>query len=318
MSTLKEFQPRGATHIDRLANLANAWNNSVKQGLNLTPEQLEDYMNGLLVTKGIRKAYLIQNYTNKHNFERILNLQKIFPNLKSFTLNKNTFISCKIITEADIIDNDHIADLLGYKSSCSFNDIDRTKTTYSFSIDATTNKQSTINILCFVVPDMTTKQYAEELTNRIRNTIMMDHKLGEIVMDINLTICTHNSIESLQDKIVDSSYQLTESDIEQIKGDLIFNIANQDSVEQISQCIEYENPIHRGILLSFIATYKYTTLEPLFPIQTSEHYQEILDITQKHFTYIAELFKKTAMKQAVPAGCTREHFQKLDNSLGFT
>ena len=93
MTTLKEFQPQGATHFERLSHLAEAVSRGWKERLDLTDEQLEDYINGMLVITGVRKAYLIQNLSNTHNFKRIEWLKKTFTNLKSLTLRNYTFIS---------------------------------------------------------------------------------------------------------------------------------------------------------------------------------------------------------------------------------
>jgi len=273
-----------------------------------TAFKIEDYINGFLVTQGIRKAYLIQNFSDLSiksdgfsYFTRISNLKRIFPNLTSFTNNNYTFFSLKQLNLNDVDTNEKISNLLGYKSSCKFDDIDRTKTTYSFSIDAITNKSQTIDILTFVVPDMTTKSYAEELTKRIRESILNDPKLQSRILDVQLNVHVHDSIDSLKDKIANPQYTITEKDKDQIKGDLIFNIANPDMTEQIFKHIEFDNPVHRGLLLSFIATYKYTTLEPFFPIQSSGAYQEILEITKKHFTYVSELFKETSVRPTAPS-----------------
>ena len=56
---------------------------------------------------------------------------------------------------------------------------------------------------------------------------------------------------------------------------------NPSSIDKIIKALDYNNPIHRGIILSFIASHEYDTLAPFYPIQNTGFFKEINDIDEK-------------------------------------
>ena len=56
---------------------------------------------------------------------------------------------------------------------------------------------------------------------------------------------------------------------------------NPSSIDKIIKALDYNNPVHRGIILSFIASHEFDTLKPFYPIQNSGYFEEINEIDEQ-------------------------------------
>lgn len=273
----------------------------------------EDYINSLLVVKGIRKAYLIQNFseTDIEIKERIENIQQVFPELQLLTEQNYNYLSLEKLTKKQVNNNDKIAKILHFECGSSFDTINRDEEYIVYNIIVTLNNQQVIHLITYICQDDTTYENAEQLTNKIREVIFNHEYLKNIVEDVKLDMKIISPLSLLVDKIVNPKIRLNEDEIERIR-EFIYNIMNEENYRKIVDIIEYNNPIHRGFILSFIATLEFDPLTPLFPIQLSGYMEEIYDLENKRTELLVSLLKKTSQNQ-MKAGYKNKHKTKKKN-----
>ena len=273
----------------------------------------EDYINSLIVVKGIRKAYLIQNFsdTDIEIKERIENIQQVFPRLQLLINQNYNYLSLEKLTKKQVDNNDKIAKILHFDCSSSFDTINRDEEYIVYNIIVTLTNQQVIHLITYICQDDTTYENAEKLTNKIREVIFNHEYLKNIVKDVELDMKIIQPLSSLVDKIANPKIRLNEDEIERIR-EVIYNIMNKENYDKIVDIIEYNNPIHRGFILSFIATLEFDPLTPLFPLQLSGYMEEIYDIENKRTELLVSLLKKTSQNQ-MKAGYKNKHKTKKKN-----
>lgn len=255
----------------------------------------EDYINSLIVVEGIRKAYLIQNFseTDIEIKKRIENIQQVFSKLQLLTNQNYNYLSLKKLKKKQVDNNDKIAKMLHFDCGSSFDNINIDEEYIVYDIIVTLTNQQVIHLITYICQDDTTYENAKKLTNKIREVIFNHEYLKNIVEDVELDMQIISPLSSLVDKIANPKIRLNEGEIESIRN-VIYNIMNKENYDKIVDIIEYNNPIHRGFILSFIATFKFDPLTPLFPLQLSGYMEEIYDIENKRTELLVSLLKKTS------------------------
>ena len=270
----------------------------------------EDYINSLIVIEGIRKAYLIQNFseTDIEINKRIENIQQVFPKLQLLTDQNYNYLSLEKLTKKQVNNNDKISKLLHFECGSSFDTINRNEDYIVYDIIVTLKNKQITNLITYICQNNTTYENAQQLTDKIRKVIFDHNYLKNIVKDVELDMKIIQPLSSLIDKIANPKIRLNEEEIESIR-DVIYNIMNKENYDKIVDIIEYNNPIHRGFILSFIATLEFDPLTPLFPIQSSGYMEEIYDIENKRTELLVSLLKKTSQNQ-MKGGYKNKHKTK--------
>jgi hypothetical protein len=231
-----------------------------------------DYINSLLVVKGVRDAYLIQNFESSTDAvdERIQKIQEVFPQLKLLKNNNYYFLSLKSLNKADVDNDIKIAHLLRFSCDVDFKDLDRSKETVTYNIVVhIRGRKSPVTIITYICQTKSTMRDAQQLVSEIQKVLPDD----KVVLDVDVNI----PVISLVPKLMNPKYKFTKNEISELNN-IIFNIMNESSYDRILGEIDYNNLLHRGIMLSYIAEHEHDTLQPFYPLQSSGHMKEVYQI----------------------------------------
>tara|TARA_B100000795_G_scaffold268632_1_gene256013 strand:- start:74 stop:901 length:828 start_codon:yes stop_codon:yes gene_type:complete len=243
----------------------------------------EEYINSFLVEKGIRKAYLIQNFeTTTVTVDKLIcDIQTIFPTLKLFKQNNYYYLSIKQLKKEDVDNNVKIASLLRFDSDLDFDDLDREKDMIDYNVNVFLNDTNEpITIITYLCQTNSKKESAEKLVDDIIDILRSDINFKKLVLKVELQINVTVPIMSLVPKLMDNKYKFNDEEKKQL-DDIIFNTWNEISSSKIIENINYDNTLHRGVMLVYISEYKYSILEPLYPLQSSGYMEEIYKIENK-------------------------------------
>ena len=236
----------------------------------------EDYINALLVENKIREAYLIQNFESTTEIidVRIKQIQTIFPKLNLLQNNNYYFLSLKPLKLVDVDNDKKIARLLRFICDVEFKDLDRTKETTSYHINVyLEEEENPITIISYVCQTKRTIKDAEKLVDDIKKILIKEKITSLVKLDVDVNI----PVISLIPKLMNPKYKFTKNEIRELNN-IIFNIMNESSYRRILVEIDFNNLLHRGIMLSYIAEYEHDTLEAFYPLQSSGHMEEVYKI----------------------------------------
>ena len=272
-----------------------------------------DYINSFLVEKGIRDAYLIQNFESNTDVveSRIAEIQTIFPKLKILKTGNYYFLSLKQLKKVDVETDEKISPILRFSCDVKYTDLDRTMETIGYHINVFLKGiEEPLNIISYVCQTTSTIRDAEQLVSDIKKVLMDDINLKKIVLKVELDVVVDMPILSFIPKLMDPKYKFNKEEIEGLNN-IIFNIMNS-SYEKIIDNIDYDNLIHRGIMLVYITEHEHDILEPFYPLQSSGHMEEITQIEDKKCDLMEKILvdSKKSIRQFRP-GVGRRSKKKI-------
>jgi hypothetical protein len=243
----------------------------------------EPYINAFLVEKGVRDAYLIQNFesTDTEVIALINNIQVIFPNLKVLVYNNYYYLSKRELKTEDVNSSEKIAKVLRFECDVNFEDLDRNKETIDYNVDVyMKGNTEPITLITYVCQTDNLRDAAIKLVDDIRQTLMNDPYLKTMIRKVELMVNVTMPALSFLPKLMDLSYVFNVNEIQHLDN-IIYNIMNEDSSKKIIDAIDYANPIHRGLMIGYIGDYQHHVLEPLYPLQSTGYMDQIYEIEKK-------------------------------------
>ena len=118
--------------------------------------------------------------------------------------------------------------------------------------------------------------------------------LGDRVISVIINFEYNYSINVVIKKLI-SNKNLNEKDNEMIT-ETLYNLGFEDNIEMESN-IQYNNPIHKGIILGLLIYFKNDLLKPFYPLQSHiVEYPIILKETEKWKEELTETIKNTKVK----------------------
>jgi hypothetical protein len=237
---------------------------------------LEDYLNSLLVLKGVRKAYLIQNhYPDTHFVEKRINKIKLAYKDSLLVTQKGNyfFVSTRKFDMNEIDTNAKIAALLRYNCDVPFDELDRTKDTveYNFVVKLNNSALNSINLLTYVCQTDSKVKQANSLLQHITAVF----KKEELNITTTLNVVHRSPPDQLILKLLNPSHNFTKQEVEDIEN-VVYNVIGPSGTDELVNAINFTNLTHRGIILSIITEHKNDILSPFYPLQNYG-----ADITQK-------------------------------------
>ena len=303
----------------------------------LNPTHINYLINAMLVNAGARTACLVQpidygeiKSTDKNTSYVLKLINEYFPQLYFIdeylsyqgiiiTLNKNLLVDLEI----DIITLDKMGEILGYPCYKGFSDIDRCKTTYAHNINMSviiSNNESNVqcdeyNLIANMsdkITDKITHQFEkmatdfEKILNESENIKILEKILSffhdnkgkitkiEVSYEMSDCISTLSLIDVLSNDI---EYVLTENEQEAFIN-VLYNLSfNETILDNIDETIEYDNPIHKGIILSLLLNEQYDILEPFCPLtQYPTKSEECGSISENMAMHVVNVLHKTKLK----------------------
>lgn len=257
---------------------------------------LTDYIHSIIVSTKIRATYLIQNFDTDDILvnQRIKSIQQLFKlnHLQEGTYN---FISIKKLKSSQVSSNEKIGKLLGYGCNINFDDLDRNKPYYTYNIIMELQSDETLDLITYICQENSETEltYAESLKDSINSILSSDQFIKDYIKDVTLLVTENKPNNYLTDILLDLTHKFTESDIEEV-DDMLYNAYSSfESLELISENLDYDNPIHRGILLCIKSRYDNDVLEPFYPLQNNPNYEIIKTNDEAQIKYLYEVLLKS-------------------------
>ena len=198
-----------------------------------------------------------------------MNIIKNFQKIKLLINNNYYYLTLNELTLEDINDNINIAKLLLFDCNNNFDDLDYTKeiTNYIISIYLK-DTSDPITIITYICQIDAKRESAIKLLKKIKRVLIDNTQLKNILLDVKLDIKVIYPVQSFIPKLINHEYTFNEEETKEMNY-IINNIININDSERIIVNINYNNTLHRGIMLSFISIYEYNILEPFYPLQNN-------------------------------------------------
>jgi len=272
---------------------------------------ITNLLNIILVKENVRPAMLIQpvNYNEYRGTDKkmtiILNAIKLhFPELyqsENYTNYQGTIIS-KINFNGQHISNERMGKILGYPSYKDFQNMDKNKDNYTIIIEVfykniNSSVEYSIEIFANYCKDLSKLIKYKILSSRFEK-ILKNNKykelLGEnIITKVDYDIIKNVSTQSLIDKLIHKK-ELDNDDKYKIQN-ILYNFGFSTEIQFYFQIyFDYNNDIHKGILLSILLNEKYYLLEPFTPLKRFQKQDKDIRIIIQNWEYsIINILKQT-------------------------
>ena len=249
---------------------------------------LSEYINCVLVEKGVRNAMLLQASDYKENTHLDPIIQKKLKaisehfSFKQLPLDMgNVLISKKTYTAMDVSTSKKMGDILGYPSAGE-------NSIYSISINAEFSTDSVQ-----IIGMMAEKEHPilHEFAFDALRVLKNDPNVGHI-QNVTINIKPILNTQDIIDKLI-SNIELTEGEIYTV-GNSIYNIGF--SVLHTYQ-FDYKNPVHIGIIITLLSYYKDDPIMAFTPLQKFPKEKKHFDaITEKLEENIIHNLNKSSFK----------------------
>lgn len=269
----------------------------------------EYLLNAILVNEGVRPAMLIQTSEFKEKTGKDINMIKliryikeIFPDLidsSEYEGYQGAIISKKNYN-GKIINSKKMGKILGYPYYRDFPVHIDTPERYRILLRAElkiNDSYEYIELFVNVAKDLLKIEefytYADKANEVFKSMkyidILKKIKINEINIDVDIE--KKISINSIIRKLL-SNVILDSSD----KTEILNILYNMDFIlyDDYESIIQYDNPIHKGILLQLLISAKNDLLKPFYPLQYfPKEYKKVLKITKKKEKDFIDILEKS-------------------------
>jgi hypothetical protein len=276
----------------------------------LTVHKLTDHKLGLynlinliLVKERIRPAFLLQpqDKGNENIKEIIKSIKHYFPELihsNDYSINQGTIISYEDFNRREISLNE-MGRILGYPCHEDYEEIDHINDdTYNADIIVNMESGNNITLISNKCLNETKKPKFQKIANRIKDVLQKEEYteiLEDRVIDVIVDFEDNRSINVVIEKIINNK-KLNENDIDMIT-EILYNLGFEDN-EEMESNIQYNNHIHRGIILGLLVYFKNDLLRPFYPLQSHpKEYPEVIKETEDWQEELTETIKNTKIKR---------------------
>jgi hypothetical protein len=266
-------------------------------------------LNCILVNENVRPAMLVQpaDYKETTHKDPITNtiiegIKKYFPNLILTTDYEN--YQGVIISKIDYngkknISSKEMGKILGYPCYEDFTTIDADKINYTIDIYVKTTQYNQIQILANKCKDETKLEEFNTLANKAEKAfakkeykeILNGVEVKKVYVESLPNIPTQTIINKLL-----SNKNLEQRELEKVQN-ILFNFGFSMELEFYFMIyFQYNNPIHKGILLELLLKEKYNILSPFYPLQNyPEQSKKVNEIIEDWEKGLLDILKKTAI-----------------------
>lgn len=284
-------------------------------------------LNAILVNENIRPAMLVQPADNDESTgedpktKSILNAIKTeFPELLQ-SGNYETYQGI-IISKVDYngktdISLEDMGQILGYPCYTDFNTINPNDTSFSITVYAYIKNGRKIPLLANQCKDETKKDIFKQFAVKASEVFAMEKykkKLESIEIDkIDVEIVKTVSTQSIIDKLIENE-NLDKYDTDKILNILFNSGFSMELQFYFIDKFQYNNPIHKGILLDLLVRENHNILSPFFPLQEyPEQDKELAVIIESLEKDLIDLLEKTKlnMKKIYGNGRSRKTTKKI-------
>jgi hypothetical protein len=227
---------------------------------------IEEYINAILIIHNIRNAMMIQpqdykerTFSDKKTKFIISELKNIFPTLKSSNSYQGIILSKTKYLKKDMDTLLKIGKILGYPCADDFEKILDNPDLASIAFELIANtKYGRFQLFACRCLDNKYNTYIKNIAknaNKIKT-------LKTLVDNFEIKITKNIPINYLIDKL------LRNKKINKNENAELLNYIWNIGFEELPQySFDYNNPIHKGIILTLLCYCLYTPIEPFFPLQ---------------------------------------------------
>jgi len=266
-------------------------------------------LNCILVNQNVRPAMLIQPADYKeatHNDPKtkhiIKEIKKIFPHLilsTDYEIYQGVIVSKTDYNGRKDVSLEEMGKILGYPCYKNF-DINDNEINYNISINVKDNNNNKIQLFANICKDETNIQEFNIFANKA-NEVFTKNDYKDILNGVKLQ---EFYVESLQNEPTQTlinkllkNEKLEQNEIDKIQN-ILYNFGFSFELQlYFIDSFEYNNPIHKGILLELLLKDKHDTLSPFSPLQNypnqSKKVDEIIHAWEKS---LLDILEKTSTK----------------------
>jgi len=266
-------------------------------------------LNCILVNENVRPAMLVQpaDYKERTHSDPITKsiiegITTYFPNF-ILTSDYEKYQGV-IISKIDYNGNKNIGakemgKILGYPCYEDFTIIEDDKISYVIEIYVKTTQYNQIQILANKCKDITKLPEFNSLANNAKNAfskkeyseLLNGFEVKEVYVEISQNIPTQIIINKLL-----SNEKLEQAELDKVQN-MLYNFGFSNEIQFYFMIyFQYNNPIHKGILLELLLKEKHDILSPFYPLQNyptqSKKVDELIEQWEKGLLIILE---KTAI-----------------------
>jgi hypothetical protein len=264
---------------------------------------LYNLINLILVKERVRPAFLLQPQDKgNENIREIINaIKDYFPELihsKDYSIYQGIIISYEDFNGKEISLNE-MGRILGYPCHEDFEEIDHINDdTYTAEIIINMESGDDVSIINNKCLNESKKPKFQRISNKIKDVLQKEEYteiLQDRVIDVIVNFEDNRSINIVIEKLINNK-NLNEIDIDMIT-EILYNLGFEDNTEMENN-IQYNNPIHRGIILGLLIYFKNDLLRPFYPLQSHPtEYPEVLKETEDWQEELTETIKNTKRKK---------------------
>lgn len=267
-------------------------------------------LNCILVNENVRPAMMVQPADYKettHNDPKtksiIEGIKKYFPYLilsTDYEKYQGVIISKTDYNGKKNISSEEMGKILGYPCYKDFDSIDDDKISYSIEIYVKDNNNNIIQIFANRCKDETNIQEFNIIANKAKiafakrdyKEILNGVEVKEIYVESLQIVPTQTIINKLL-----KNETLEQNEIDKVQN-ILYNFGFSMELQfYFLNNFEYNNPIHKGILLELLLKEKHETLSPFFPLQNyPKQSKEVDEITQAWENGLLDILEKTSIK----------------------
>jgi hypothetical protein len=264
---------------------------------------LYNLINLILVKERVRPAFLLQpqDKGNENIKEIIKSIKNYFPELihsKNYSIYQGVIISYEDFNGKEISLNE-MGRILGYPCHEDYEEIDHINDdTYTADIIVNMESGNDISLISNKCLNESKKQKFQRMANRIKDVLQKEEYneiLQDGVIDVIVNFEDNRSINVVIEKLINNK-KLNEIDIDMII-EILYNLGFEDN-EEMENNFQYNNLIHRGIILGLLIYFKNDLLKPFYPLQShTTEYPEVLKETEDWQEELTETIKNTKIKR---------------------
>lgn len=251
--------------------------------------KIENLLNCILVNENIRPAMLLQpvNYHETSGKDPITKsilhaIKTQFPELV-FTEDYERYqgiIISKTEYHGQEISLERMGQILGYPCYQDFEYIDPNKSSYSIRVVAKEKNGMPIELFANVCKDTTKMKVFKQFAKKAQLVLKQEeykrvlNGIDIVKVDVNVDVTI--PVQALIDKLIKNK-KLNQNEIDRIDN-ILYNFGfSEETQYYFSRNFQYNNPIHRGILLDLLVKDKNDVLSPFFPLYKYPEQQKKVD-----------------------------------------
>jgi hypothetical protein len=261
-------------------------------------------LNIILVSENIRQSILIQpiDYgeftTDSPITKNILdNITQVFPYLYQSTdyegfqgviISYNSY-------DGQTISSNKMGEILSYPCFSDFSTLDRSISHYDISLNVYINNIK-INLFTNLCQNRSKIEIFEILAKTSEKVLKSSELLKDYVVGkVFVTVNKIRLVSDIIDKII-LNEDLDKDDIYEIDN-IFWNNFMDDNKNRVVKHIQFDNPIHKGVLLTLLEGEINQIMSPFYPIQNHVDYEDVKRIAQKSEKDIIEILIRTSHKK---------------------